>query len=83
MPRKCVVVGDSGVVTWAGPYKGQGLRPDVTLPGDCCLCSHDPPGTLVGCLYSLVREAQMRCREASRLTHVEPGPHLGFSAGTK
>lgn len=26
---KCVVMEDSGVITWVGPYKGQGLRPDI------------------------------------------------------
>lgn len=67
---KCVVTEDSGVIAWAGPCKGQGLRPDIALPGDWCLCSRDPPGTLVRCPYSLVREAQMRCREGSRLTQV-------------
>lgn len=65
---KCVVMEDSGVIARVGPYKGQGLRPDIALPGDWCLCSRDPPGTLVGYPYSLVREAEMRCRGGSRLT---------------
>lgn len=29
---KCVVTEDSGVIAWAGPYKGQGLRPDIATP---------------------------------------------------
>lgn len=65
---KCVVTEDSGVIAWAGPYKGQGLRPDIALPGDWCLCSRDSPGTLVGYPYRLVREAEKRCRGGSRLT---------------